>query len=79
MVKEHNETPINISLAIIMVVAIFFAFYMAHNFQQIKKTNVEINQTSKKNKKWNIKNQVILIPKILTYLKAVLMMYLKVK
>jgi membrane protein insertase Oxa1/YidC/SpoIIIJ len=29
MVKEHNETPINISLAIIMVVAIFFAFYMA--------------------------------------------------
>jgi hypothetical protein len=29
MVKEHNETPINISLAIIMVVAIFFTFYMA--------------------------------------------------
>jgi hypothetical protein len=61
-----------------MVVAIFFAFYMAHKFPA-NKTNVEINQTSKKKKKWNIKNQVILIPKILTYLKAVLMMYLKVK
>jgi hypothetical protein len=37
MVKEHNETPINISLAIIMVVAIFFAFIWHTNFQQIKK------------------------------------------
>jgi hypothetical protein len=47
MVKEHNETPINISL-VIMVVAIFFAFYMAHKFPA-NKTNVEINQTSIKN------------------------------
>jgi hypothetical protein len=48
VVKEHNERPINISLAIIMIVAIIFAFYMANKFPSNKKTNVEIKQTYKK-------------------------------